>query len=167
MSGQTNPELQSFLRSNYNKEQLLNINQGGNDIKEIYLLNKSNSSLVSTITDKFFDRIHDERGILNKKAQIDTFTLKNNDNKITVPPPVGIIVYLTRSQLTELQNDRIIKSILDDAGKIEIDPALTDRDKKMIKHLKYETIGEVYIGDKFKTNSFKIDDKTKDILDNL
>lgn len=164
-SGQTNPELSNFLRSNDNKDQLLNINEGGNNIKEIYLLNKSNSSLVSSITDKFFDRINDERGINHKKPQIEPFKLKNNDSSITVPSPVGLIVYLTKSQLDELNKDSTIKSILDDAGRIEIEPSLSDRDKKIIKNIKYETIGQVYNGDKFKTDSFKI--KDKDSLDIL
>ncbi len=166
MSGQTNQELVNFFRSDDNKEQLLNINQGGDNIKEVYVFSKSNTSIVSSKLDIFFDRISDFKGINNKKPQIEPIKLINNDNDIKVPPPAALIVYLTKSQLDELIKDINIKPILDEAGKIELDPKLSTS-TKIIKNLKYSTIGQVYSNPKFKSDSFKIDDKTPDLLDDI
>ncbi len=157
MSGQTNSELKDFLNSDDNKDQLLNINQDDN-IKEIYVLSKTNTSLVSNNLDIFFNRINDPRGINNIMPPIETVKLKNNDSTIKVPPPKCLVVYLTKSQLDELNKNNNIKDIMDDAGKIEIDNAIPDRDNKIIKNIKYEIIGKVYSG-KFKSNSYKISDR--------
>lgn len=164
-TGQRNSDLNAFFSSADNKDQLLNINEGNDNIKEIYLLSKS-TSLSNTI-DKFFEKISDSKGIDNRQVKKEPIHFENQDNTITVPEPVGLVVYLTKGQLTELKNDAIIASILNDAGRIEINPTLTNRDDKTIKNLKYETIGQVYSTAKFKTNSFKLDNSNNDILDNL
>jgi hypothetical protein len=47
-------------------------------------------------------KISDLNGINNRKPQIEPIKLINNDTNIKIPPPAGLIVYLTQSQLNEL-----------------------------------------------------------------
>lgn len=158
-TGQTTRELNDFFRSDDNKLQLLSINQGTDNIKEIYLLNKN--SLSNTI-EYFFQKL--TKGLDNRLVNTDVFNFENQDSSIKDPAPAGLVAYLTKGQLTELEGDPIIKPILDGAGKFVIDSNLNN---KIIKNLKYETIGQVYNTPRFnKTNPFTLTNDTN-ILDDL
>jgi len=163
MSGQTSQEVIKFLNSDDNKSQLLNINQGSN-IKEIFVLSKANTTFLSKDLEIFFAKISDLNGIKNRKPEIHPIQLVNNDTNIKVPPPAGLIVYLTQSQLDELNRNTNIQGILDKTGKIEISDKMPDRDNKIIQNIEYEIIGRVYKEPKYQSDSYKIDNKTPKLL---